>query len=235
MAAAQVAYLSHGFFPRLGPAFVRRWHASYLDDPRAIALVAVEVEGARPVGFLLGSSDHGQFVPASIARHRRQLLSAGALALARRPGLLVHFLQTRAMHYARRLLAHCVQSSSVGATAPAPAPAVAVVSALVVEQASRGRGVGHALITTFLARAREAGTGSAELVTTARGGADTFYRRLGWRESGRRIDRSGVEVFTFGLDLGLPEPTGDHGEAHRARSSNWGRDSTHAQEKRNDD
>lgn len=228
MAAAQVAHLSHGFFPRLGPAFVRRWHASYLDDPRAIALVAVEVGDDRPVGFLLGSSDHGQFVPASIARHRRQLLSAGAVALARRPGLLVHFAQTRAVHYARRLLAPRLRASPSGA--PAPAPTVAVVSAVVVEPAFRGRGAGHALITTFLARARQAGTGSAELVTTARGGAETFYRRLGWRESGRRIDRSGVEILTFSLDLAPPELTGDHGKAHRAPSSDRAPSSTHAQE-----
>lgn len=211
MATQQIAHLSHGFFPRLGPTFIRRWHASYLDDPRAVALIAEEgdEDPGHPVGYLLGSTDHAEFVQASIARHRRRLLTAGVLALARRPGLLLHFLKTRVLHYVRRLLAYRSRASSSSGASADRRPAVAVISAVVVDEAHRGRRVGYDLTTAFLARAREAGTCSAELVTTADGGAGPFYRRLGWREAGRRADRSGVEILTFGLDLTRAAPTGE--------------------------
>ncbi|WP_299037710.1 N-acetyltransferase [uncultured Pseudokineococcus sp.] len=210
----QCQHLPHGFFPGLGERFVARWHDTHRDAPHGTALVAelVDAEGPVSVGFLVGASDQAAHVEDVLARHRWALLRAGAVALLARPATAVRFARTRARPYARRLLA----SSRGGDVPTAPAPdvgpvtPVAVVSAVVVDPAARGAGVGEALLAAFCERARAAGTPVAELVTRADGGAAAFYERLGWQRVADRTSRDGARVLTYRLDLGstAAEPRG---------------------------
>jgi len=67
----------------------------------------------------------------------------------------------------------------------------AMLTALVVREDTRGRGVGRALIDAVEAWARDHGAGRV-VVTTAlrRAGAHAFYERLGFEFTGRRYVKS---------------------------------------------
>jgi GNAT superfamily N-acetyltransferase len=67
----------------------------------------------------------------------------------------------------------------------------AMLTALVVREDTRGRGVGRALVAAVEHWARERGAGRV-VVTTAlrRAGAHAFYERLGFEFTGRRYVKS---------------------------------------------
>lgn len=71
----------------------------------------------------------------------------------------------------------------------APSP-VAHLTALVVGEAERGRGIGRSLVTAAVALAEESGCGRIVVGTAEhRGGAHAFYERIGWEYTGRRFAR----------------------------------------------
>jgi GNAT superfamily N-acetyltransferase len=67
----------------------------------------------------------------------------------------------------------------------------AKLSALVVDESCRRNGVGEALVRTMEEEARARGCCLIFLTTSERrGDAHTFYRRLGFEETGRRFAKS---------------------------------------------
>ena len=206
----QREHLAHGFFPGLGRGFLRRWHASFLGGPHAVSLVA-EVDdgaGAVPVGFLVGTVDQVAHVRSVVdGPLRGGLVAAGVVGLLTHPRTAARFARTRGRRYARRLLRSRTASPAGTTTGAGPAAPVAVVSAVVVLPASRGAGVGAALLDAFTDAARAAGTPTAELVTRADGGAAAFYEQLGWRRVADRADRDGARALTYALDLAGPRGT----------------------------
>jgi N-acetylglutamate synthase-like GNAT family acetyltransferase len=67
----------------------------------------------------------------------------------------------------------------------------AKLSAIVVDERHRGRGVGEALVKALEAEARERGCALIFLTTAERRkDAHAFYRRLGFQETGRRFAKS---------------------------------------------
>jgi GNAT superfamily N-acetyltransferase len=67
----------------------------------------------------------------------------------------------------------------------------ALLTALVVREDTRGRGVGRALVTAVEVWARERGAGRVVLTTALRrAGAHAFYERLGFEFTGRRYVKS---------------------------------------------
>jgi ribosomal protein S18 acetylase RimI-like enzyme len=67
----------------------------------------------------------------------------------------------------------------------------AKLSAIVIDERHRRRGVGEALVTALEAEARERGCGLIFLTTAERRKeAHSFYRRLGFQETGRRFAKS---------------------------------------------
>ncbi len=224
----QCRHLPHGFFPSLGRGFVARWHGAHLDAPHGVALVAELVGGpeAVPVGFLVGATEQRALVAEVVARHRWSLAATGVLALARRPRVALRFVRTRARPYARRLWgaggrgpADATAAPSRSADAGAP---VAVVAAVVVTPAARGAGVGEALLEAFAARARAAGTTTAELVTRADGGAVAFYERLGWERVADRSSKDGARMLTYRCDLTPPGAQARHSSAPHAAAGGVG-------------
>ncbi|HSK24758.1 MAG TPA: GNAT family N-acetyltransferase [Egicoccus sp.] len=178
-----LAQLPGGFFARLGPGFLRRYHATFLTSPHAVAFVATGAD--EPVGFLVGTLDnrpHYRFVVKRLGL--RLALRAGAAMLVR-PALLWLFLRTRALRYARWVVRYPLRSRQAPAatgtgTAADAAPTIAVLTHVAVSEAAQGNGTGRALVATFLDAARAAGADEARLVTTAGGSAERFYDRLGW-------------------------------------------------------
>ncbi|MBS3941304.1 MAG: GNAT family N-acetyltransferase [Actinobacteria bacterium] len=174
--------LPGGFFARLGPGFLRSYHATFIASPHAVALVAGG-EGV-PVGFLVGTVDnrsHYRFVVKRLGP--RLALRAGAAMLVR-PALLWLFLRTRALRYVRWVLRYPLRSRrrppADAAVGEPPAPMVAVLTHVAVSAAAQGNGTGRVLVAAFLDAARAAGADEARLVTAAGGPAERFYDRLGW-------------------------------------------------------
>nr|WP_210000630.1 GNAT family N-acetyltransferase [Paeniglutamicibacter kerguelensis] len=206
----QCRFLRDGLFPLLGPRFVRHWHATFLDAPWGFAFIAETTgpDGPVPSGFLFGSSDQLRHVDDVLRSHRTRLGIQGVLGLAVRPRLCLGFLRTRARPYLRRLLKRPVPET-VPAAGPMPVakPRIAVITALVVDPASRGHGIGGQLVEHFLAQASDAGAPLAELVTKAGpDGAGRFYERLGWAPVHEHTTRDGgiARTYRFRLSLGTP-------------------------------
>jgi ribosomal protein S18 acetylase RimI-like enzyme len=215
------SHLPDGFFARLGHGFLRRYHATFLASPYAVALVVDDPEREQPAGFLVGTLHnraHYRWVLRSCAP---QLVLRLVLALSCRPRLAWLFLRTRIRRYLSWVRRYPLsrfgrrRSSSAGAArtaAPeptgtpgaeeaAPAAPVAVLTHVAVDASLRGHGAGRDLVEEFVSRARAAGAGEARLVTETDGGASGFYERLGWNLVGERPGADGAPVHEFQRSL----------------------------------
>jgi GNAT superfamily N-acetyltransferase len=99
-----------------------------------------------------------------------------------------------AAHPSARLLVAELEDTVVGLAGVAVLPLVehdeswARLTAIVVGEAYRGRGVGRALVEAVEAEAQARGCNLVELTTADRRvGAHEFYRRLGYEEVSRRF------------------------------------------------
>lgn len=220
--ALHLAHLPHGLFPRLGRGFMARWHRTFLGARHGVSLVVVDGDD-RVVGFLAGATAQRTHVRTVLAEQKVPLALAGIGALAVRPGVALHFLRTRARSYLRRLLG--VQPV---AAAPAPPPSapttapttartatsadtdVAVVTALVVDPAARGRGVGARLVGRFVDLSTAGPADRAELITLdGEDGAREFYEGLGWTLVGTRANRDGQACLRMELTLPVATTVGE--------------------------
>lgn len=192
--------LPDGFFAQLGPHFLSRYLATFLDVPGAVAL-AVDTPEGRLAGFAVGSTGSGATHHRSALRlHGWSLLVSGLLALSTRPRVLAHFVHTRAGRYARALMSLRRR--------PEPRPVVrgrrragrtAVLLHVVVSPTARGGGAGRTLLAAFEDAGRAAGCTRGRLVSFS--DTEGFYRRLGWDRLSHRVDRDGRDVVTYGRDL----------------------------------
>ncbi len=77
-------------------------------------------------------------------------------------------------------------------------PQTGLIWALFVDPAHEGRGHGRGLLDAALAGLMAAGIVQAHLTTGAGTRAERFYRRHGWRETGRSLDENVVFVKPLG-------------------------------------
>jgi GNAT superfamily N-acetyltransferase len=77
-------------------------------------------------------------------------------------------------------------------------PQTGLIWALFVDPAHEGQGHGRALLDAALAALASAGIVQAHLTTGAGTRAERFYRRHGWRETGRSLDENVVFVRPLG-------------------------------------
>ena len=186
-AALHASELPDGFFAELGPRFLSRYLATFLDAPGTVAL-AVDSADGQLVGFLVGSTRDGHH-RAALRRHGRSLALAGAFALLTRPALTLRFLRTRAGRYVKALRRTPV---SVPATSAAGRTAVLLHVAVAPEQ--RGLGFGAALVRGLEQAGRQDGCDRAMLVSF---GDKPFYERLGWQRGPVRRNVGGQDVVTY--------------------------------------
>lgn len=188
------ARLPGGFFVRLGSAYLRAYHRTFLDSSHGIALVA---DAGGIVGFVTGTSDAQLHRQEVLRRHGVRLALTGALSLLVRPMLCWEFLRTRLRRYLRAISRGVKQRAEVASTEPSRGP-VAVLAHIAVDAEAAGTGVGRALVAAFVESADAAGAARVELVTRSdEAGAAGFYERLGWRHVGT----SGHDFEKFVLDL----------------------------------
>lgn len=187
--------LPDGFFARLGTAFLRRYHATFVTSPRATLLVAEDADH-EVVGFLAGTVDNAAHYRNVVQRRPLGLVLSGVAALLREPRLAGEFLRTRTLRYARALLRALAGGRTRVAASEGPRR-VAVLTHVAVTDGARGLGAGRALVADFTRRAREARADELRLVTRAGGAAAGFYRRLGWTSRGTRTASDGTFVEEF--------------------------------------
>jgi ribosomal protein S18 acetylase RimI-like enzyme len=216
--------LPEGFFARLGPGFLRAYHASFVASPEAVALVVSAPDaGGDPAGFVVGTlrnRAHYRWV----LRHASPRLALRLVAaLVRRPRLAGVFVRTRAARYVRwvwryplrraqarsdrsdpratepraELVEAPTQPASKQAVPPVAVPPVAVLTHVAIDDGLRGRGAGRLLVEEFVDRARAAGANEVRLVTEASDGASSFYERLGWSAVGEHTGSDGSVVREF--------------------------------------
>lgn len=179
--------LPEGFFPRLGERFLREYHRSFLDSPHAVAY-AVHGPG-RVEGFLVGVLEPGPHGAYVLRRWGLRLAVSAVLALLTRPRVLVVFLRTRVLRYARGLWRR--RSGGV-AEGPGPTPGRwAVLSHVAVDSACRGSGAGAALLQRLHQDVVAAGAAGVVLLTAADGPGPGFYLRLGYEDEGDVVGADG--------------------------------------------
>lgn len=211
-ACLHARWLARGFFPRLGPVFLRAYHASFARSPVGVALVA-SIDG-EPVAFLVGTLDNERHYR-WVTRHRAvHLAAAGLVGLGRDRALLGEFVRTRARRYARSLWRRLRRRPVTVAARAAPTRAptrttehlgpVAVLTHVAVAADARGSGTGRALVRSFVERARAAGASEVRLISPLTTQAPAFYRALGWTSVGRRPASDGTLVEEFRLPLTGP-------------------------------
>jgi ribosomal protein S18 acetylase RimI-like enzyme len=220
--------LPDGFFARLGHGFLRRYHASFLRSPQAVALV-VTADG-EAAAFLVGTLRNRAHYRWVLQRQAVALAGRLVLALGARPRMAWLFVRTRIRRYVQWVVRYPFRrfrSGTRGSAAPAARDAspvdavaatptapeaaasagelaakpVAVLTHVAVDESLRGRGAGRLLVETFVERAREAGAVEARLVTDVEGGASAFYEKLGWLAVGERGGSNGDGVREYRLPL----------------------------------
>lgn len=207
-AQLHVEQLPAGFFPDLGPRFMRRWHRTFIDSPHGVALVAVCRCDARGhvCAFLFGSIDESAHMRAVLADRRclLALAATAAVSLLRHPPLAVRFVRTRARPWTRRLLGTLTAQAAAPRAGADSAP-VAVLAAIAVHPSLRGSGVGARLVELFLTHAYEGGSATAELFASASShGAGAFYERLGWSPGREHRTRDGEMARSYRYPVAPP-------------------------------
>lgn len=192
--------LPGGFFARLGPRFLRRYHATFAASP--LAEILVLDDGRAPAGMLVGTYDNAAHYRWVLRRRSPRLALAGLLALLRRPRHAVEFLRTRPRRYGRAVWRYLGRRRQPAPSASADGPGrVAVLAHVAVEREAQGDGAGRRLVRAFEERAREHGAEEARLVTPSGGPGPRFYRSLGWHHLVSRRAADGTVVDEFVLPL----------------------------------
>lgn len=155
-----------GFFlSSLGRSFLKTYYGSLVNDPTAIARVAVDAAG-NVIGFAVGSTNPSGFY--------RRLLSRRwlAFAVASVPGLLQNPWATPRIVRAIRYPGTQPQGDNLGGLY-----SIGVLSDM------QGRGVGSMLVSAFLDEALMRGSSAVYLHADAEGndGWNALLRKMGWR------------------------------------------------------
>lgn len=200
-AALHEGFLPNGLFPALGRRFLRHWHQTFITSPYGIGLTACDQQG-NCCGFLIGTTDQRLYTQGVLRVNGYRLATLGAVSMATRPRLAVRFMRTRAARYLIRLATTRKRAARPNATHRECEPRIAVLHALVTEPSARRQGVAAALLGQFEQELRSKDVPTLQLVTLETGGAVGFYRRVGYVETDRRVNRDGEAVIQFDRHLG---------------------------------
>jgi ribosomal protein S18 acetylase RimI-like enzyme len=188
-------HLPGGFFRDLGEAFLRRYYLSFLTSPASVALIG-EVNGEN-AGFLVGTVDHATYTRHVGRHHRTRLLTTGAWALVRRPGLAMRLVSTRLILYMSTL-----RRARHRPIEHARHARYGVLSDLAVDADIRWAGVGRALVEAYVGIAQLHNTQHLQLVALSRSqAAQSFYPNLGWEPGDEYPDADGLLWTPFSREV----------------------------------
>ena len=180
---------------RLGGHFLRRYYATFLDTPHAVATVA-EING-RTCGYLVGILDTGAHRKLLLRRHGARLVAAAVGGSVRHPRLASGLLKRRMSLRLQRLR----RLNDTSSTSSAPM-SVAVLSHVATVEPMRGVGVGRALVSDFVETSRASDVDRILLATLdGADGAGQFYARQGWHLQARRQTFDGRWIRIYDLEM----------------------------------
>ena len=172
-----------GFFlTRLGPGFLTKYYRLVLERPDGILIVAVNDRDV--AGFVAGFASPVGFY-GEMKKKKLSFTLAVIPALLRAPGIC------------KRLLLDFREVRKSAAPGPAREPGRGELSSIGVAPAWSGQGVGHGLLTAFIARAKELGLNAITLTSDADNNdtVNEFYCKAGFRlertftqKDGRRMN-----------------------------------------------
>jgi len=155
-----------GFFlTSLGPAFLREFYRSFLEEKTAFGFVAVDDKNGACLGAVFGTTAPVGFFR-KLAAGRWWAFGLAALGqVARRPSII----------------GRLVRGLSYRGDPPAR-PGYALLSSIAVSPEAQGRGIGRALLTAWVEEARARGGPGVYLTTDAldNDAVNSFYRTNGW-------------------------------------------------------
>lgn len=189
------AHFPENVMGRLGGPFLRRYYATFLDTPYAVATIA-EIDG-RPCGYLVGILETRAHRKLLLRRHGARMVAAALLGLLLHPRLASGLIARRVSLRVQRLRE---RDETAG---PRPAPVrVAVLSHVATVERMRGKRVGSAMVTDFVETSRARKADRVSLATLdGPGGAGEFYARQGWRLKARRQTFDGRWIRLYDLEL----------------------------------
>lgn len=162
--ATHLSAMPDFFLTTLGGGFLRMYYGALIDDPTAIACVAVGDSGA-VAGFAVGSTNPSGF-------YRRLLVRRWpAFALASVPGIVKH----------PRAVSRILRAIRYPGSQPQGDDLDGLYSIGVLPDV-QGHGVGRRLVSTFLDEARERGSSAVYLHADAEGndGWNALLQKMGW-------------------------------------------------------
>ena len=194
VATLHEAELPHGFFPRLGVAFLQEYYRGFALSPHAIGLVA-DRDGV-VVGLVVGMTDRREHFAWLLTHRVTRLARLALLSFLRRPRSLAPLFASRLGRYAGWVLRTLTQPG--GRPAENASARAAVLAHIAIAPQARSRGIGSALVDSFVERSAAAGHASVR-ATTIDGpdGAAEFYQRVGWTRQASAIDWDGQRILVF--------------------------------------
>ena len=195
-ARLHAAQLPHGFFPKLGPRFLREYYRSFISSPFASAFVAGP--SGQVQGLLVGVLQPREHKRWLLRRRAWRLALVGLVSLLARPSMWSLFLRDRLPRYVDAVRGWRSAGPLENKDGGSSSPATAILAHIVIRAEARGRGVGAALTERFVAQAREAGV-EVVRATTMDGpaGASGFYERNGWQRHVEATDWDNERIVVF--------------------------------------
>lgn len=180
-----------GFFLGfLGPAFLREFYRSFLEDEAGLAFVSVDEHG-RLLGSVIGPLSPDGYFKRLLKRRWWAFFAASGRALLKRPTIAPRLF--RAVFYRG-------ESPS--------GPPRSLLSSIAVAPDAQGRGIGAGLVKRFLDEVRARGGRGCFLTTDAdaNDAVNGFYKRLGWRLESSYDTREGRRMNRYVFDFSDPKP-----------------------------
>jgi ribosomal protein S18 acetylase RimI-like enzyme len=175
------------FLTHLGPAFLRRFYAQFVDHDAHVGTVAVT--DGRVVGFIVGTTDAPRLYHAFYRRHFPWIAGLTALRLLT-DGYVRRHIVGRLSHVLR-----AVRALLPGAPRRPPARSSDVPNRLLsiaVDPDLRGRGVARRMLEHFCDQLRDRGCAAVGLtVRTSSHSAIRFYEKTGWQREAAGKDSIG--------------------------------------------
>lgn len=176
-----------GFFLTfLGPRFLKEFYTAFLEEINSIALVYQEPKSGRILGFVVGTILPSGFFKRLLKRRWWAFCLASLSAVFRKPTSVPRIF--RALFYRGT---------------PPSGKVRALLSSIAVDPDSGGRGLGKALVESWVEEVRKRGMPGCYLTTDAEGNdtVNHFYERCGWKVESTYVTPEGRKMNRYILDF----------------------------------
>lgn len=176
-----------GFFLSfLGPRFLREFYTAFLHEDTGIALVAEDAANGQVLGFVVGTTQPNGFFKRLLKRRWWAFCLASISTLLRQPASAPRIF--RAIFYR--------------GTAPQGLER-ALLSSIAVDPDAAGRGLGQALVESWVKEVRKCKAAGCYLTTDANDNeaVNRFYEKCGWSVESSYVTPEGRKMNRYVLDF----------------------------------